>query len=75
MLWPTGIEVARLPPMTVKPVPEIVAAEMFTVAVPVLVMLMLWAEVLPTLTLPKAMLVALGVMMPELCVVGWPALV
>lgn len=39
--------------MTVKPVPVRVACEIFTVAVPVFVMVTLWVALPPTATLPK----------------------
>ena len=63
-LWPTGIEVARFPLTTVNPVPEIVAAEMFAVAVPVLVSVKLSDVLEPTATLPKLRLVGFGVSIP-----------
>jgi hypothetical protein len=40
--------------LVVKPVPEIVAAVMFRVALPLFVTVTVWFELLPTLTLPKA---------------------
>ena len=40
--------------LVVKPVPEIVAAVMFRVVLPVLVSVTVWLELLPTATLPKA---------------------
>ena len=55
-----------------KPVPEIVAAPMFTVAVPVFVRLRLWVALLPTATLPKARLVALAERTPVPGVCDWP---
>jgi hypothetical protein len=57
MLCPTGIEEAGFPPITVNAAPEIVAALMFTVAVPVFVTLTLCVPLLPTATLPKLTLV------------------
>lgn len=59
------MEVARLPPVTVKPVPEIVAAVTFTADVPVLVILKLCVELLPTATFPNEMGDALGESTPE----------
>lgn len=47
-----------------KPAPEIVDCEIFTVAVPVFVMLRLWVELLPTEMLPKLRPVALGDRIP-----------
>jgi hypothetical protein len=49
----------------VKPVPKIVACEMFTVAIPVFVTLTLWVEFPPTETLPKLRLVLLAERIPE----------
>jgi hypothetical protein len=59
-LWPIGRDEAGFPPTTVKPAPEIVNCEMFTVAVPVFVMLKLWVELPPTATFPKARVVVLA---------------
>lgn len=59
-LWPTPIEVARLPPVMVNPAPEMVAEETLTAAVPVFVMLKLCVALLPTATLPNETVVALG---------------
>jgi hypothetical protein len=73
LLCPTGIDVAGFPPIKVKPVPEIVAWPMLTVAVPVFVTLMLWLAVPPTETLPKLSVVALGVSNPVLGVWDWLA--
>jgi hypothetical protein len=53
LLWPTASEPAGLPPVTVKPVPVRVACEMFTVAVPVFVIVTLWVALPPTATLPN----------------------
>src|SRR5208282_2416183 len=55
---------AGFPPITVKPVPVIAAAEMLTAAVPVLVMLKLCVALLPTATFPKLKLEALGERIP-----------
>jgi hypothetical protein len=49
----------------VKPAPEIVACETFTVAVPVLVRLRLWVELPPTATFPKLRLVNAAKRIPE----------
>lgn len=64
-LCPTAIEVARFPPVTAKPAPEMVAEETLTAAVPVLVMLKLWVASLPTATLPNETVVALGESTPD----------
>jgi len=58
--------VAPLPLMMLKPVPERVTWVTSTAAVPVLVAVMLWVAVLPTVTFPKLRLVALGVSTPVL---------
>jgi hypothetical protein len=62
VLWPTGIEPEGLPPTIANDAaPEdIVAVEMLTAAVPVLVRLTLCAPVPPTATLPKLRLVELA---------------
>ncbi len=60
LLWPTAIVPEGFPPITVKPAPVKVACAMVTVPNPVLVTDKLWVAVLPTATLPKLMLVALG---------------
>jgi hypothetical protein len=60
LLWPTGIVEDGLPPTIVNPVPVIVAWEMSTVAVPVLVTVTLCEDVLPTLTFPKLTLAGDG---------------
>lgn len=46
------------------PVPVTAAEAMLTVEVPVLVMVRLWAELLPTETLPKARPAGLAVSVP-----------
>lgn len=55
------------------PAPEIVVCEIFTVPVPVLVMLRLWVELLPTEILPKLRLMALGDRIPVPGFCDWPA--
>jgi hypothetical protein len=49
-----------LPPVTENPVPVSDACEMFTVAVPVLVMVTFWLPLLPTATLPNVNVDALA---------------
>jgi hypothetical protein len=73
LLCPTGIEGDALPPITVKPVPEMVTWETLTVAVPVFVTLMLCVAVPATGTLPKLSVVALGVSSPVLAGPAGPA--
>jgi hypothetical protein len=73
LLCPTGIEGDALPPITVKPVPEIVTWETLTVAVPVFVTLMLCVAVPATGTLPNVSVVALGVSSPVLAGPAGPA--
>ncbi len=60
LLCPTAREPDGLPLTTEKPVPVRDACEMFTVAVPVLVIVTLWLPVLPTATLPNCTVVALA---------------
>lgn len=62
-----------LPPITVKPVPEMVTWETLTVAVPVFVTLMLCVAVPATGTLPNVSVVALGVSSPVLAGPAGPA--
>src|SRR5579863_755660 len=59
------MDVAKLPPVRAKPGPEIVAAVTFTADVPVLVMLKLCVELLPTATFPNEMGDALGESTPD----------
>ena len=60
LLWPAGIEDDGFPPTTVKPVPEMVAWEMLTDAVPVFVTERFCVALLPTETLPKVRLEGLA---------------
>ena len=71
-LWPTGTEVEAFAPTTVKPAPEMVTWEMFTVAVPVFVTLTLCVAELPVAMLPKLRLGALAERTPVLVVPGPP---
>ncbi len=64
LLWPTAIVPEGFPPITLNPAPVIVAWEMVTVPNPVLVTVKLWVAVLPTATLLKLRLVALGERIP-----------
>ena len=59
ILCPAGIEEA-VPPATAKVEPGVVAAEIFTGAVPVFVILTLCVAVFPTKTLPKLTLIELA---------------
>lgn len=59
LLWPTGIVPEGFPPITLNAAPVMVACEIVTVAVPVLVTVKLCEAVLPTATLPKVKLLAL----------------
>ncbi|MGC1385730.1 MAG: hypothetical protein WA823_18285 [Candidatus Acidiferrales bacterium] len=65
LLWPTANDPAGLPPVTVKPEPVRVACEMFTVAVPVFVIVTFWVALPPTATLPNVTLVELAESTPE----------
>jgi len=58
--WPTAIVPEGFPPITVKPAPVKVAAEMVAVPNPVLVTVKLSVPAFPTAMLPKLTLVALG---------------
>jgi hypothetical protein len=60
LLWPTAIDPEGFPPITVKPAPVKVAAEMVAAPRPVLVTVKLCAAVVPTAMLPKLTAVALG---------------
>ena len=62
--------VAELPLSKLKPAPEIVTCDTFTVAVPVFVTLRLCVAELPTATLPKLTLVGLAVRTPAPGVAG-----
>jgi hypothetical protein len=73
MLCPTGIDAEGLPPMTVNPAPEMVAAERFTIAVPAFVTVTLCVAVLPTATLPNATLAEFAESTPALPVLPLPA--
>ena len=53
-----------LPPTAAKPAPEMLADEIFTVPVPVLVKVSVWVALLPTEMLPKVRVVALAVNIP-----------
>jgi hypothetical protein len=64
LLWPTPIVPAGFPPITVMPVPVKAAEAIVTVPSPVLVTDKLCVAALPTATLPKLTLVALGERMP-----------
>jgi len=64
-LCPTAIEVVVPPLTTVKPVPEIVAWEMLTVAVPVFVRVTLCVALVPAATLPKLTVVEPADSAPE----------
>jgi hypothetical protein len=77
VLWPTGIEPEGLPPTIANdavPV-EIVAVEMLTAAVPVLVRLTLWVPAPPTAMLPKLRLAELAesTPVPGFTLAGEPA--
>ena len=67
---PTAIVPEGFPPITVKPAPVKVAAEMVAVPNPVLVTLKLCVAVFPTAMLPKLTLVALGESTPTLGLEG-----
>lgn len=58
-LWPAAMEDKGVPFVMVKAVPEMLAWETVTDAVPLLVKVTLWVALLPTETLPKLMFVAL----------------
>ena len=60
LVWPTAIVPEGFPPTTLNVAPVMVACEIVTVAVPVLVTVKLCVAVLPTATLPKLMLVELA---------------
>lgn len=66
------MEADGFPPTTVNALPEIVACETFTVAVPVFVTVKLCAKLLPTETFPKVRLVELGERTPAPGVPGCP---
>jgi len=51
----------RFSPVMLKPVPETVACETLTVALPVFVSATLWVLVLATVTLPKLMFEGFGI--------------
>lgn len=74
LLWPAGSEEEGFPPTTVYPVPEIVAWEILTVAVPVFVTVTLCVALLPIATFPKLRLAALGESTPALESPGVPGL-
>jgi hypothetical protein len=57
---PAAIACGTLIPVVLKPVPEVVIFETLTVELPVLVSVTVCVLLLPTLTLPKLRLVALG---------------
>ena len=60
LLWPTPNAPEGLPLVTENPVPVIDAWEMFTVDVPVFVIVTLWLPLLPTATLPNVKVDTLG---------------
>jgi hypothetical protein len=62
---PTASDPDGLPPVTENPVPVNDACEMFTVDVPVFVIVTLWLPLLPTATLPNVTVVALAESTPE----------
>jgi hypothetical protein len=64
-LCPTGKEEATLPPTTVNPAPAMAAWEMFTVAVPVFVIVTFCVPVALVTTLPKLTLDELADSTPE----------
>jgi hypothetical protein len=64
LLWPTATVPEGFPPTTVNPAPAKVAPEIVAVPSPVLVTVKLCVTVLPTATLPKLKLVALGERIP-----------
>jgi hypothetical protein len=64
--WPTGMEPDGLPPTIVKAAPKIVAVEMLTAALPVLLKFTVCVPTLPTATLPKLRLVVTVESVPEL---------
>lgn len=63
-LWPAGIVDDGFPPTTLNAAPEIAACEIFTVAVPVFVILTFSVLLLPTTTPPKLRLVELAESVP-----------
>ena len=50
------MDAGRAKPLMLKPAPEALAAEIVSVALPVSVSITVWAELPPTLTLPKVKL-------------------
>jgi hypothetical protein len=68
---PAAMETEDIPPTTLKPAPVIVAWEIITGAVPVLVRVNAWVPEAPVFTFPKVMLVALAASAPEEPVFGF----
>jgi hypothetical protein len=56
---PALMDAGTAKPLMLKPAPEALAAEIVRVALPVLVSITVWAELPPTLTLPKVTLAGL----------------
>ena len=73
-LCPTPITLSGLPPTAVNPAPEMLAESILMVAVPVFVNESVWVGLLPTPTLPKLRVVALGVRTPVPSAPGLAAL-
>jgi len=65
---PAAMVSGRVGPLMLKPVPETVACETVTTALPRFVSVTVWALVLATVTFPKMMLAGFGVSCPP---VGW----
>lgn len=59
------MEIDDIPPTTLKPAPVIVACEIVTEAVPVLVSVRVWVLLEPIFTFPKVRLVALAARLPD----------
>jgi hypothetical protein len=59
------MEIDDIPPSTLKPAPVIVACEIVTEAVPVLVRVRAWVLLEPVVTFPKARFVALAASDPD----------
>jgi hypothetical protein len=60
------MEIADIPPTTLKPAPVTVAWEIVTAPVPVLVRVKVWGLLEPATTFPKLRLVELAASVPEL---------
>lgn len=71
LLWPAAID-DGLPPTILSPVPETTVFEIFTDETPLLVTVKPIVLLLPTETLPNAMVAGLGERTPVPVCPGWP---